>query len=75
MDSIVSDFYQYVSGMMSEGSSRKKRRSKIGEYGNWKQREKDESLIDVLNKNTAYNIEWKMCKETLKGHVIISDLL
>lgn len=32
-------------------------RSKIGEYGNWKQREKDESLIDVLNKNTAYNIE------------------
>ena len=69
MDSIVSDFYQYVSGMMSEGSceerdlcqeykfSRKKRRSKIGEYGNWKQREKDESLIDVLNKNTAYNIE------------------
>ena len=38
-------------------------------------REKDESLIDVLNKNTAYNIEWKMCKETLKGHVIISDLL
>ena len=37
--------------------------------------EKDESLIDILNKNTAYNIEWKMCKETLKGHVIISDLL
>ena len=49
--------------------------AKIGEYENWKQREKDESLIDVLNKNTAYNIEWKMCKETLKGHVIISDLL
>ena len=48
-------------------------RSESTETGS--KREKDESLIDVLNKNTAYNIEWKMCKETLKGHVIISDLL
>ena len=27
------------------------------------------------SKEKKMNIEWKMCKETLKGHVIISDLL
>lgn len=70
MDSIVSDFYQYVSGMMSEGSCEERRtfakrkspverkedqRSESTETG--RKEKKDESLIDVLNKNTAYNIE------------------